>query len=68
MIAGICQGLANANGWDVTLVRVLAVVLGLMTFPFGFMAYFVFWVVIPEQPFVLPSATPSPNPAASTTI
>ena len=32
-LAGVCQGLANQYGWDVTLVRVITVLLAVFTFP-----------------------------------
>jgi phage shock protein C len=51
-VAGVCQGLANQYGWDVTLTRVIAVVLAIFTFPLGLLAYGVFWLVMPEEPLV----------------
>ncbi len=32
-LAGVCQGLANQYGWDVTLTRVIAVLLAVLLFP-----------------------------------
>lgn len=57
-IAGVCQGLANHLGWDVTVLRVLAVVLAIALFPLGIIAYLLFWLITPEEPFALPPATP----------
>ena len=34
-LAGVCQGLANQYGWDVTLTRVIAVLLAMLVFPIG---------------------------------
>lgn len=54
MIAGVCQGLAIAYGWDVTWVRVITVLLTIFGGGLGLVAYIVFWVVMPEEPLVLP--------------
>ena len=48
-LAGVCQGLANQYGWDVTLIRVIAVLLAVLVFPVGLVAYVVFWVLVPEE-------------------
>jgi phage shock protein C len=53
-VAGVCQGLANYMGWDVTLLRAITVVLSIVTFPLGIIAYLIFWLVVPEEP--LPAA------------
>jgi phage shock protein C len=62
-IAGVCQGLANHLGWDVTILRVITVVLAVLTFPLGVIAYFIFWLVVPEEPLVYSSDLPA-KPAA----
>jgi phage shock protein C len=56
-MAGVCQGLANQYGWDVTLVRVIAVLLAVFTFPIGVIAYLLFWLIVPEEPRPIPPAT-----------
>lgn len=56
-IAGVCQGLANHFGWDVTLTRVITVVFAVMLLPFGLIAYAVLWLTLPEEPIALPSTT-----------
>ena len=43
MIAGVCSGIADYFGWDVTLVRILYV---LATF---FTAFSGLWVIMPER-------------------
>ena len=48
-ISGVCGGLARYLGVDPTLVRVLAVVAGVLTFPVGVIAYLVAWAVIPRR-------------------
>jgi phage shock protein PspC (stress-responsive transcriptional regulator) len=49
MIAGVCGGLAEWLGWDVTLVRVLYVVVSALSAAFpGILAYIILWAVMPE--------------------
>jgi phage shock protein C len=51
MIAGVCAGLAPHFGLDVTLVRVLYVVVSILSVAFpGILVYIVLWLVIPEEP------------------
>jgi phage shock protein C len=59
VIAGVCQGIANMYGWDVTLIRVLAVLLAFFS-GIGLLAYIVIWVVAPEEAYALPPASPPP--------
>jgi phage shock protein PspC (stress-responsive transcriptional regulator) len=47
-IAGVCAGLADRLGIDVSLVRLGAVVLAVFT-PVGLIAYLVAWVIVPER-------------------
>jgi phage shock protein C len=50
-VAGVCLGFAEYFDLDVTLIRIawiLCVVCG-----FGFLAYLVAWVVMPEEPLYL---------------
>jgi phage shock protein C len=56
-IAGVCQGLANQYGWDATWTRVIAAVLIFFTFPIGLLAYILFWLVMPEEPLLVPKTT-----------
>lgn len=49
MIAGVCAGLADYLGTDVTLIRVIAVALALFTGGAGILAYLVAWALIPEE-------------------
>ena len=48
-VSGVCGGLARYLGIDPTLVRVLAVIAGVFTFPVGPIVYAVLWAVIPRQ-------------------
>jgi len=48
MIGGVCAGIAEWLGWDVTLVRVLYVVLSLVSIAFpGTIVYIILWIVMP---------------------
>lgn len=47
MIAGVCAGLADFYGFNVTLVRLLFVTFGL--FGPGEIAYVIIWVLAPKQ-------------------
>ncbi|MCP4203988.1 MAG: PspC domain-containing protein [bacterium] len=50
IIAGVCGGLAEWLGWDVTLVRVLYVLVSIFSAGFpGILAYIILWVVMPEE-------------------
>jgi phage shock protein PspC (stress-responsive transcriptional regulator) len=59
-IAGVCLGLAQANGWDVAVVRVAAALGLLCTGGFVGVAYVAGWIGIPEEPLGVPGAYP-PN-------
>jgi len=49
MIAGVCAGIAEYLGWDVTVVRVLYVLLSIFSAGFpGILVYIVFWLVMPD--------------------
>jgi len=52
-IAGVCEGLARYINVDVMIVRIVALIL-LFGGGFGFLAYIIAWVVIPEEPYALP--------------
>jgi phage shock protein C len=50
-IAGVCAGFARYFALDVTLVRVLWVVITVFPLPcFGVIAYIVAWIVMPKDP------------------
>jgi len=61
MIAGVCQGLANAYAWDVVWVRVITVLLTVFGGGSGLLAYIIFWIVMPEEPLMLPPTGPPPS-------
>jgi phage shock protein C len=47
MVAGVCAGIADYFGWDVTLVRVIVAVVSVLTGGTGAVAYLAAWVLIP---------------------
>jgi phage shock protein C len=57
-IAGVCLGLAQANGWDVALVRILAVVGFFFSGGLVAVAYLAGWIGIPEEQLPFPGAYP----------
>lgn len=69
-IAGVCAGIAHYLGIDVTLVRVLMLCLALWPPCLGVILYVVCWIVVPQEPLLLPpprkeGATESSVPATS---
>ena len=61
MIGGVCAGLADHLGLDVTLVRLLTVVVTVLGFGSVIIAYLVAWLIVPKDVDVSP-ATPAPVP------
>ena len=49
IVAGVCSGLSEYFGVDVTLIRVIVAVLTVFTGGFGALAYLAAWVVIPDE-------------------
>jgi phage shock protein C len=50
VIAGVCAGLAEYLGWDVTIVRILYLVLTILSAAFpGILVYIIMWIVMPKQ-------------------
>jgi phage shock protein C len=48
-IAGVCAGIAEYFGWDVTLFRVLYVIVSILSVAFpGILVYLILWVVMPQ--------------------
>jgi phage shock protein C len=49
MIAGVCAGIAEYFGWEVTLFRVVFVIVSILSVAFpGILVYLVLWVVMPQ--------------------
>jgi signal transduction histidine kinase len=47
LLGGVAAGLAARTGWDLTVVRLALVLLGLVTFGYAFVAYVLFWLLVP---------------------
>jgi len=64
-IAGVCLGFSEYFDIDVTVVRVAWLIVAFMT-GFGFLAYLIAWIVMPEEPLLQPApplgATQATNP------
>ena len=50
VVAGVCGGLADWLGWDVTLVRILYVAVSQLSSAFpGILVYLILWLLIPNE-------------------
>lgn len=49
-VAGVCAGFAEYFDLDIILIRVIWVLLAILGFPFGVIAYVIAWIVMPEEP------------------
>lgn len=50
VIAGVCAGLAEWLGWDISMVRILYLLLSILSAGFpGTLVYIVLWIVMPEE-------------------
>jgi len=50
MVAGVCSGIAKFLGWDVTIVRVLYVIISVASVAFpGILVYLALWVLMPRD-------------------
>lgn len=63
-LAGVCRAFAQYLHLDVTLVRVLWLLAVVFTVPLAIVGYIVAWIVIPEEPYALPSAAAPANQSA----
>ncbi len=58
-IAGVCAGIARYLKVDVTVIRIIAVILLFWPVPFvASIAYLLAWMVMPQDPIPLPEPTP----------
>jgi phage shock protein C len=57
-IAGVCLALAQCNGWDVSVVRILAVLGFFFSSGLVGVAYVAAWIGIPDETANLPGAYP----------
>lgn len=51
-VAGVCLGFAEYFDLDITLVRIVWLLCGILG-AFGFIAYGIAWIVMPEEPLLL---------------
>lgn len=49
-IGGVCGGLGEYFDRDSTIFRVLFILIAILSFGFGIIAYLVLWMVIPRKP------------------
>lgn len=54
MIGGVCAAFALHYGWDLMVTRIITALLIVMT-GVGALAYIAAWVIIPEEPYALPT-------------
>lgn len=59
-VAGVCKGLSLTYGWDVTITRIVVVLLAVVCFPIGEIAYVIAWILMPESPLQLTDGTTMP--------
>jgi phage shock protein C len=59
-IAGVCAGFAEYFDLDVTVVRVVWLIVAL--FGGGILAYIIAWIVMPEEPAYVPVTSPATTP------
>ena len=59
-VAGVCAGFAEYFDIDVTMIRVVWLILAILTFPVLFVVYGVCWIVVPEEPLYLAAAPVAP--------
>jgi len=57
-IAGVCGGFGEYFEIDATLVRVLWLIMAFFV-GWGFLGYFIAWIVMPDEPEFVPSTAPS---------
>ena len=62
MIGGVCMALAQSNGWDVSVVRILAVVGFFCSSGLVGVAYVAAWIGIPEETMPYPGPYPGTFP------
>ena len=63
-IAGVCLGFSEYFDVDVTLVRVVWLIVAFMT-GIGFLSYPIAWIIMPEEPPLLPAPMVSPQATQS---
>ena len=66
-VAGVCAGVAQYFGWDMTVVRLVFVLSCLIGVGSPVLVYFIGWIVMPESAYELPmqAQTPGNGPGAA---
>lgn len=49
VLAGVCRGIANRLGWNISMLRLIFVILGVLTVPFWIVVYLILWMIMPEE-------------------
>ena len=49
VLGGVCSGIADANNWDVVMVRVVYVIISLVVVGAPVLLYLLLWLIIPEK-------------------
>ena|SRR5579859_6393548 len=62
-LSGVCAGVASYLDLDVTLVRVLWVVIGLCSAGAALLVYLVLWIALPVEPLYVPVAQTPVTPS-----
>lgn len=65
-VAGVCLGFAEYFDLDPTLLRIVWLLCAILGVGFGFLAYGIAWIVMPEEPLML--AAPAANPNAGKAV
>ena len=66
-IAGVCGGFADYLELDVTLVRILWLMLVLFG-GWGLLGYLIAWIVMPQEPLRQPAVAPQPSASAQPAV
>ena len=61
MLAGVCSGIAIHFGWDISLVRIVFLVLTCVTVCCAVFFYIGAWIILPNAPFTLPAPSSQHN-------
>jgi phage shock protein C len=60
MLFGVCAGIADYFGFDVTVTRVLIIVAALFSFPLLIIAYILLAILLPRKPFSIGEGSVDP--------
>jgi phage shock protein C len=66
-LGGVSLGLAEYFDIDVTVIRIVWVIMTFLTGGTAFLAYLIAWIIIPEEPLALPYAPPAGERVANHT-